>query len=868
MRIHVNGVTHPLVVRGFCDTGSQVNLISERCVQAFRIYKHKANIPVTSIVGNWIVKNKVFISLMHRSRDDVEIPIEALIFPKIGGSFPDEFINKSHIESDKLADPEFHIPRSVDLLLSVGVWATIICPAIERSPSLPNMVAQLTSLGYVIYGLSGEGVSRGRKSYRLAVIEKEDDIKLDQLLLKYWNADEIPIPRKWTCEEELVEANFVNTHTRDTDGRYVVTIPRKENYPAMANSYNLAKACFLSVERKMINNPDLRTKYREVMDDYRAAGHMIEAPPHFEDPASAYYMPHHPINHDPARAKGKFRVVFNASAATSNSVSFNDQQLPGPKLQSDLFEIFIKFRLKKFALTADIKQMFRQVKVAPSEYDFQRILWRDNEWEPIKQYFITVVSWGMTSAGFNSVRALKQCALDGRSEFPLGSEMALNDFYYDDMLSGAHSEEELISKQREVTQLLSSAGMELTKFCTNSTALAQQFDNLNCEVPLECGLLGMKWHTRDDLLYISTAKCEKLEGKVTKRKVVSALAKVYDPSGLILPVIVTGKIIQQDIWRAGVDWEGELPAELLIRWQMYEQSIKDLELIKIPRWIGMQPNNTLQLHVFADSSESAMGACAYLVSRGIDGVSVHLITSRSRVAPVKKVTIPRLELTAAVMAARLASCIAAALQIDPANVFLWSDSTITLHWTNRNPLSLTPYIANRVTTIQELTNISQWRHVPGTENPADLLTRGATTEDIGHSQKWWHGPSWLSLEQDRWQIGESDFSNVADPEQVPTNDACQVAHYRSKRGRMIAFAIKTEVPNITIAQQDGKVISLLNKHSELEALLRVTAYVLRFISILKRKVKSSTKSNKVPPVTNPERRNALKFWIKHTRVAT
>lgn len=863
MRVQVNGVVQPILVRGFCDTGSQVNLISENCVQLFRMYKYTVNVPVTSVAANTVIKSKVCLTIMHRLKDDIQVPIEALVVPRIGGSFPDQFMEQCKLPTADLADPTFHIPSSVDLLLGAGVWASIILPTIERLPSL-SLVAQSTTLGFVIYGQAKQVIT-GVKSYRLTLTDGTEE-NLDQLLESYWNADEMPQPRKWTTEEEAVEANFVNSHKRDNCGRYVVTIPRKKDYASMGNSFNLAKACFLSVERKMERNPPLKAKYREVMDDYRRSGHMIVAPPHFGEDHLVYYMPHHPINFDPMKAKGKFRVVFNASAPSANGVSFNDQQMPGPKLQSDLIETFLRFRLRRYAMTADIKQMFRQVNVAQSEYNYQRILWRDEPNQRIQQYFITVVSWGMTSAGFNAVRVLRQCALDGREEFPLGADVALNDFYFDDMLSGAHSETDLIKRQYQVTRLLGSAGLELTKLCTNSKLLSNEFKDT--EFPLECGLLGMKWLTKEDLLRLNTTKFSPLDCKITKRAVISAIAKIYDPSGLVLPVIVTGKIIQQNIWRANLDWDATLPAELQDEWTNYERNVLSLANIKIPRWIGMVPGNILELHIFSDSSELAMGACAYLVSRGQDLVTTHLITSRSKVAPIKRVTIPRLELSAAVIAAKLGQFVRMALKLDDLQTYFWTDSMITCHWINKNPLSLTPYIANRVTVILELTSNTQWRHIPGNSNPADLLTRGASVQEISDSDLWWHGPHWLKLSTSEWPDQPANIMNLVDPEQPSTNemDACATAKSKSKR--VIAFFCKTTIPSISILTSKGQVQSLLNKHSNIDSLLRVTALVLRFISCIKiknRDRKFHASPAHVPPITSTERKSALKFWIKHTQ---
>lgn len=787
---------------------------------------------------------------MHRFKDDVQIQFEALVVPKIPGLFPDEFLPQSTIPPNELADPQYHVPSSAQLLIGAGVWASIIGSQVDRLPELPRMVAQSTSLGLVIFGQS-KHPGKGLRSFHLSSPVIEEDMKLDQLLLRYWNADEIPTPRKWTAEEEAVEANFIATHQRSEDGRYIVSIPRRTVCPPLGNSYSLAKACFLSVERKMEKNPDLKRRYKEIFDDYRSSGHMIEAPPFFGDPKLVYYMPHHPINYDPKTAKGKFRGVFNASAKSANGTSFNDQQLPGPKLQSDLIEIFLRFRLWKYGMTADIKQMFRQVLIALTEYNFQRILWRDEPHHPLKQYFITVVSWGMTSAGYNAVRALRQCAIDGQVQYPLGAEIALNDFYFDDMLSGAATEHDLILRQIEVLELLKTAGFDLSKWSTNSPLLAKKVGNSNGDVPLECGILGMKWAMGDDLLCLNTLKFKPIIGKITPRAVASAIAQLYDPSGLALPVIVSGKILQQKIWKAKLGWDQELTPELKEEWFEYAKNIQALEHLRVPRWLEWTPKDTVELHVFADSSELAMGASAYLVTHREGEVHANLITSRSKVAPTKKVPIPKLELSAAVLAAKLAKFVRRALRFNNIPTFFWTDSTIACQWIQKDPLSLTSYVANRVTTIHELSEMSQWRHVPGVENPADLLTRGASTETLINSTAWWHGPPWLKLSQDTWPSMPEETMTIPDPEE-----------------KIVAFIRKSNVPTIEISKADVAAQSLLNSHSNIDSLMRVTAYVLRFITILKRKIKPAKINSvvkSIPYVTVQEHRLALKFWIKHTQ---
>lgn len=215
------------------------------------------------------------------------------------------------------------------------------------------------------------------------------DARLDQMLVTFWNADYIPQQKQWTPEEQRAEDIFVKTHRRDQSGRFVVRIPLENTATQLGDSRRAAKACFLSVERKLQKNPTLFAQYRAVFDDYRSGRHMTLAPARPVVEAESYYLPPHAINiaAQPGDQR-KFREVFNASAPSSNGISFNDLQLAGPKLQDDLTSIFMRFRTWQFGMTADIQQMFRQVNVNSLDWNFQRVFWRDAPFDELSEYII------------------------------------------------------------------------------------------------------------------------------------------------------------------------------------------------------------------------------------------------------------------------------------------------------------------------------------------------------------------------------------------------------------------------------------------------------------------------------------------------
>lgn len=263
----------------------------------------------------------VDITLVHHTDDNVTIAIQAYIVANICGRMPYKRFDSpfaNTIEDSKLADPTFNRPGMIELLLGAGALAAIINEDLHRSSSNNNhAVAQSTLFGWVIYGQIPSAAHVRLQNCTTTV--ECDDAKLDQLLLRFWNADAMPEDRQWTVEEKRAEDIFVRTHTRDQKtGRYTVRVPLRSDARPLGNSISAARACFYGIEKSFIRDSQLHAKYKAVFDDYRALHHMVLAPQRPKDDAESYFLPHHPIN--VASEKGKFRVVFNASATTSTGV--------------------------------------------------------------------------------------------------------------------------------------------------------------------------------------------------------------------------------------------------------------------------------------------------------------------------------------------------------------------------------------------------------------------------------------------------------------------------------------------------------------------------------------------------------------------
>lgn len=334
---------------------------------------------------------------------------------------------------------------------------------------------------------------------------------------------------------------------------------------------------------------------------------------------------------------------------------------------------------------------------------------------PLQEYCNTVVTWGMASAGFNAARAIRQCAVDEAAKFPIGAEVVLNDFYMDDMLSGADDEQQLLQVYREAIAILQCGGFQLAKFITNCPILAaeiNQSEDAELAFPDESGVLGMRWLPRSDELKLKILQTPPKAGKITKKVVVSRVAQIFDPSGLFAPFIVLGKSLIQSLWRRGVGWDEKLPDDLHKEWTEFMEAMDGIDRIRVPRWIAVTNQQSVELHVFADASEKAYGAVAYIRVMNQDGsATANVLTAKSRVAPVKKLTIPRLELQAAKIAAELGDFVKRSCKLIAVPTVFWTDSSIVLYWLRRDPHLNKPFVANRVSSILELSAGAQWRHV-------------------------------------------------------------------------------------------------------------------------------------------------------------
>ncbi|XP_058827589.1 uncharacterized protein LOC131687515 [Topomyia yanbarensis] len=468
--------------------------------------------------------------------------------------------------------------------------------------------------------------------------------------------------------------------------------------------------------------------------------------------------------------------------------------------------------------------MYRQVLIHPEDQPLQRILWRTNATDPIATYELQTVTYGTASAPYLATKTLQQLSHDAGYRFPVAAEPVMDDFYVDDFLSGAADVKTAQCIQREVSSMLDSAGFSLKKWASNSVEVLegvpeedraiQPFFDLQDEQSVST--LGLIWEPKTDTFRFKV-QLPLPAAVLTKRNVMSYIAQIFDPLGLVGPTVMKAKLFMQCLWalksanNKRYEWDQPLPQKLQNEWKQFHTTIDLLRQLKIPRFVSLINAVSMEFHFFADASEKAYGTCCYIRAKSLQQVSVQLLASKCKVSPLSvRHSIARLELCAARLSIQLYKKVAAALKVSPTSVYFWSDSTTVLQWLRSPPGRWKTFVANRVSQIQQATPISNWKHIAGVDNPADDISRGLSPPEILNSLRWWNGTPWLSLPPESWPVGA-----------LPTDDSLET----TKESRKIPIIA------MTVTQSNFNDF-LFNRYSDYTKLRRTTAYCLRYLQKL------------------------------------
>lgn len=825
--------------RALCDNGSQVNLITTTIVQQLRETPNSERTSFVGVGGSKLGSSVGEIKLRIKLNDGRCMVTNFFVVKNITNYSPRTNKRWTQLQG-KLADENYYKPGKIHALLGVGSWIQIIQPEVLRSAD-GQSIAHKTKLGYVILEDTADPYQI-EQPYIGAVTRGPSIRKLMDIVQRLWEVEEVPQLNKRTKEEQICEDVFKNQHLRDKTGRYVVRIPFNDKIHKLGKSKRMALHQFFAMENKMKKNREFAEKYKLFMSEYETLGHMKQV---WEISESGYYTPHHGI-----MSANKFRVVFNASAKTSTGVTLNETQLVGEKLQRDLVEILMNFRQFKFGITADIEKMYRQIWIHEDDQQYQKILWRDNDKEPIKVFQLKTVTYGHACAPHSAIRTLMQCAYDHKNQYPRAAGMIKECFYVDDLLTGANNETEVDAIKEELISILKLGGFNITKWKTNGKFK----EHIEFPEGEEQSVLGLCWNLSTDKFFYKLRSNDDNEKSWTKRKILSKIGKMYDPNGYLGPVIIKGKMIIQNLWRDNLDWDEEIKGELKTDWEDFNEDLNNVKLISVNRWLGTKGQEVIQIHGFCDASEKGYGAVVYSRVREGESYRTELIASKSKVAPLRVITIPRLELCAATLLTKLLKTVIPLFKGKEGRstkTHCWSDSQIVLQWLTKPSANLKTYVANRVANIQTFTEDYdvQWNWIKGEDNPADLISRGTTMKDLSQEKKWWKGPDWLYLLEKEWprqpDFREQSILSEKTMEELlkETKPSTRAIHHISRntnelmRGNWFKFPKEAQQP-----------VPLLDAYGDWKKLLRVTSAVLKATV----KFKVLRKGENQEPINNAE----------------
>nr|CAI5858985.1 unnamed protein product [Callosobruchus analis] len=454
--------------------------------------------------------------------------------------------------------------------------------------------------------------------------------------------------------------------------------------------------------------------------------------------------------------------------------------------------------------------MFRQIKVIPEHWRFQRLLWRFKPESEVQVFELTVVAFGMKCSPYLALRMVKELVHREGRNYPLASQYILRDLYMDDLVFSQDGEDEAYQVYSESIELFRRGNFDLTKWSTNSVRL---LGNIPMEKRLsntvvfktEMKILGLQWDPQMDILSFKSKVPDEV---CTKRSILSAVAQCYDPIGLLAPFILYLKLLVKKLWQLQLDWDAVPPIDICNVWENLRSEWHEIDNFQLCRHIGVKTNCPVMLLGFSDVSKDGYGEIYASTFDAIGNISVSLVCAKSKVTPMRLTTIPRLELCAAVMLSTLMKFVVETYKerICITQTIAFTDSEVVLRWLNTAFLK-DIFVGNRVAQIKENIPETEWRYVEGSSNLADCLSRGLTPRQLMTHSIWKSGPAWIKLPKNEW----------------PTN--------RSN----LRISMPSEV--LIVSNQVGThpLLEMVERVSSWQKILRITVWVLRFLKIIETK---------------------------------
>lgn len=568
------------------------------------------------------------------------------------------------------------------------------------------------------------------------------------------------------------------------DGHYEMPLPLRVPNPNLPNNREIAVRRLNQLKKRFVADSKYKEDYTTFMETVIKKGFAEKVPRRKcrVNEQEVWYIPHHGVYHP--KKPDKIRVVFDCSAEFQ-SHSLNKHLLQGPDLTNHLVGVLFRFRQEPVALMCDIESMFYQVRVSEEFRDLLRFLWwedGDTSRPPI-EFRMTVHLFGATSSPGCANFALKAAADDNEENLGCAAaEFVRRDFYVDDGLKSVVSVPDAIALIEDTKELCRRGGFRLHKFTSNFKEVIeaipvedraegiQKIDMDKDALPMERAL-GVQWCIeKDSFQFRITLK----DRPCTRRGILSTISSIYDPLGFAAPLLLNGKKILQELCRGQVDWDDEVPEDIKARWTKWRSELPVLQELLVPRCYKPADFGRIarvELHHFSDASTQGYGQCSYLRLKNEKGqFHCSFVMGKARVAPLKPVTVPRLELTAVVVSVRTSVQLQQELEYEDVKEVFWTDSKVVLGYIANETRRFHIFVANRVQQIQEHSSPDQWRHVDTKSNPADHASQGLTPQGLSTSN-WITGPAFLWKDEVHWSatVSEESIKLSEDDPEVKTS---------------------------------------------------------------------------------------------------
>ncbi|GFY45804.1 integrase catalytic domain-containing protein [Trichonephila inaurata madagascariensis] len=689
---------------------------------------------------------------------------------------PQNYPNKSNFNSKIvlkkgliLADDGFS--TEIDLLIG----SEFICEILgDRNLKISKRLMATNSIfGEILQGrINNEGNVKEVQVNCLSTIDQKMDY--DQIN-KFWELENMGINKQESSNSDLQILEKIEENTTYTNGRYETKLLWKDDKIQLSNNYEVAKRQLFNLNDKFKRDKGLYLNYKEIIQQQLKDGivEFTDCEPNKTCPG--YFMPHHAVIRE-EKETTKVRICFDASSKFRDQLSLNDLLYCGPNLNPELLRIILKFRIEKIAMCADIQRAFLEIGIKEEDRIYLQFLWgHDNgtcldlEGQPVRVLRMTRVPFGVNCSPF-LLAATIRTHLEKYEHFEVTEK--LRDLYVDDFLCSVDILPKAKQFVKDATYILSDAGMNLRKWITSSAELRKWLknENIDCRgntsVPIaDQKILGLVWNVNNDSLAIDTSHTQILQVKVinpSKRSMLSTCGMLFDPLGMLSPFTVRLKLLLQNTWERDLKWDDPLPMDIQDTFQSWIDEVDTIPQISLPRtYFSNVETKMAEIHIFSDASQKAYGCVAYFRKGTNDDIFTSFIIAKCRLAPLKKLSLARLELMGALVSARLAEYLSNSFPwITSDNIFFWSDSQIILHWIQGDPLRLKEFVRNRVREIQEKSDPNHWNYCRGKTNPADKLTRGLSIYALVKDEVWWRGPDWLSSSNLQCDTSHNEINSV------------------------------------------------------------------------------------------------------------